>query len=550
MDISSWVKAFLNLSVFSVRLQAGFWNNLSPSNFNTAGSEPEESGREVNMNNTEHGEQSLHLSEYYYILRKHRWTIIASLIFIVTTTMIFTYLMEPVYKAVTTFAIEKERSKSPLTGETIDYESYLNQSIILNTHLKLITSRPVMKKVAEELRLNQTNHETDLEVSFWKRIFSRFRDNLRQLFGKEEKILSTEDKLEALADTLTRKTSVELVRDTILMKINVEDHDPLLARDIANSIANAYIDFNVSNRLKYSQNTLTRMTDQLYEIKKKLEDSEADFLKYKQDEKIFSVEGKQKVIDQKIQDFNTVYLDARNKRLSLDAKLSELKKTFGEKGNIMEVRSLINNTLIDNLYSQLLEREVELSRLNKVYKEKHPKVIQIQTQIDNTGVKLKEEINKEIKSMEAERAVLIERENILQKTLSDFENDALDTNKKELKYTILQRNAETNQNLYQTLLSKVKETNITGNVDVSNIRITEDAVMPVVPVKPRKKLNLMLSVVFGLMTGVGLAFLWEYMDRSFHTEEDVKRVLGLPVLSIIPVADMKKQKENGGTSQK
>jgi uncharacterized protein involved in exopolysaccharide biosynthesis len=488
---------------------------------------------------------SPHLSEYYYVLRKHIWTVVASLVIIVTLTTLFTFLMKPVYRATATLAIEKERGRSPLTGDAIDYESYLNQSITLNTHLKLITSRPIMKKVASELKLDQVNQETDLEVSPWRKLLNQFRKNIRLLLGREERFISTEERLEALANTLSSKTDIELIRDTILLKINVEDQDPVLARDIANAIAKIYIEFNISNRLEYSQNTLTWMSDQLYEVKKRLEDSEAEFLEYKQNEKIFSVEGRQKVIDQKIQEFNDAYLEARNSRLSLDAKLSELKNRLTTKGDIMQARSLLSNTLIDNLYSQLLEMEVEISRLNKVYKEKHPKVVQIQTQIDNTKAKLKEEIDKEIKSMESERTVLLERERVLQTTLSDFENDALDTNRKELKYTILQRNVQTNQNLYDTLLSKVKEADITGNIDVSNIRITEGAVMPASPVKPRKKLNLILSMILGLMTGAGLAFLWEYLDRSLRTEEDVRRYLGLPVLSVIPVADLKKSKTHG-----
>jgi succinoglycan biosynthesis transport protein ExoP len=495
------------------------------------------------MDNTQ--PESPHLSEYYYVLRKHIWTVVASLVIIVTLTMLYTFLMKPVYRATATLAIEKERGRSPLTGDTIDYESYLNQSITLNTHLKLITSRPIMKKVASELDLDK---ETDLEVSPWRELLSQFKKNIKLLLGREERFLSTEERLEALAGALSKKTDIELMRDTILLKINVEDQDPVLARDIANAIARTYIEFNISNRLEYSQNTLTWMSDQLYEVKKRLEDSEAEFLEYKQNEKIFSVEGRQKVIDQKIQEFNDAYLEARNSRLALDARLSELKSRMAKKGDIMQARSLLSNALIDNLYSQLLEMEVELSRLNKVYKEKHPRVVQIQTQIDNTKAKLKEEIDKEIKSMESERTVLLEREQVLQTTLSDFENDALDTNRKELKYTILQRNVQTNQNLYDTLLSKVKEADITGNIDVSNIRITEEAVMPAGPVKPRKKLNLMLSVIFGLMTGAGLAFLWEYLDRSLRTEEDVRRYLGLPVLSVIPVADLKKSKAHNSNS--
>ncbi|MDB9823496.1 GumC family protein [Deltaproteobacteria bacterium] len=372
---------------------------------------------------------------------------------------------------------------------------------------------------------------------------SRIKKNIRLLLGGEQRVLSTEERLESLAATLSAKTTVRFVRDTILLQVNVEDHDPLRARDIANAIARVYIEFNISNRLKYSQNTLTWMSDQLYEVKKRLEDDEAEFLAYKQEEKLFSVEGRQRIIDQKIQEFNDSYLEVRNRRLTLDAKLSELKNTLKTNENVIQVRSLIENELIKNLYRQLLQLEVDLSGIIKVYREKHPKVVQIMTQIENTESKLREEIDKEMESMESERTVLIAREEVLQNTLSDFENDAMDTNKKEMKYTILQRNVETNQNLYDTLLSKIKEADVSGSLDESSIRVTEEAVIPGSPFKPRKKRNLGMGIIFGLMVGVGLAFLWEYLDRSLRTEEDVSRYLDLPVLAVIPVADASKSKE-------
>ncbi|MBW1806141.1 MAG: GumC family protein [Deltaproteobacteria bacterium] len=423
------------------------------------------------MNNTE-TEQTVHLAEYYYILNKHKWTIIASLVVIVTLTMLFTFLMRPVYRASTTMVIEKEQTTSPVTGERLDYESYLSQSLTFNTHFKLITSRVVMENVIKELKLDQPDADENIEVSPWRALLTQFKKNVRLLMGREEKILSPEEKLAQLADKLKKKIDIQEIRDTRLLNVSVEDHDPVMVRDIANAVVKIYIEFNITNRLKYSQNTLSWMSDQLYEVKKILEDSEQAFLAYKQEQKLFSVEGKQKVIAQKIADFNDSYLEARNKRLTLDAKLAELRRSFQEKGDTLHARSLINNTLIDNLYSQLLDLDVELSRLSKVYRPKHPKVVQIKTKIENTSKKLKQEIGKEMESMAAERAVLLSREKVLQKTILDFENDALNTNKKELKYTIFQRNVETNQKLYDTLLSKVKEANITGNIDASNLRVT------------------------------------------------------------------------------
>ena len=486
---------------------------------------------------------SPHLAEYYYILSKHKWIIIGSLIVMVTLTLFFTFQMKPVYRSTATLVIDKEQSKSPLTGERMDFESYVSQSLTFNTHFKLITSRQVLEEVIRRLKLDR--QDEDMEVSAWKNLLAQVKENIRLILDREVPQLTPEEQLTGTIEILKENLDIEEVRDTRLLKISVEDHNPALAMNIANSLAAAYIEFNIGNRLKSSKNTLSWMSDQLYEMKKKLEDSEEAFLAYKQRENLFSVEGKQKVIAQKIADFNDAQLEARNKRLEVDAKLQQLKQTLASGAGILNVRSLIDSPLIENLNSQLLEAEVEFSRLGKVYKSKHPKIVQIKTKIEKTRRKLTQEVNKEIKSLKAEQAVLLAREKAMEKTIADFDQEALSTNRKELKYSILQRSVSTNQKLYDTLLSKVEESNVVKDADVSNIRIVEKAFLPLDPVKPKKKLNLALSVIFGLMTGVGLAFLLEYMDRSLRTEEDVQRYMDLPVLSVVPEADKAKSKAYG-----
>ncbi len=492
--------------------------------------------------NTWDTEESPHLAEYFYVLTKHKWTVVVCLIVVVSMTMLFTFLMRPVYRATTTLVIEKERSTSPLTGERLDYESYLSQSMTFNTHFKLITSRPVLEQVIRDRNLVKLETEKGIEVNPLKELLGQLKGNLGLLLGWEEKSRSPEEKMREVTAKLERKIDIEQPRDTRLLKISVEDHDKSTAVDIANSLAKTYIEFNIASRLKSSENTLSWMTDQLYQMKKKLEDAEKEFLSYKQRERLFSVKGRQKVIAQKVEEFNDAYIKARNRRLELDAKLEKLGGMSHSGADVLHFRSLLNNPLIDTLYGQLLESEVQLSKLSKVYRSKHPKVIQIRTKIDNTRNKLQDELAKELENLRAERSVLLAREEVLQNTMAEFEKDALETNRKELKYTILQRNVQTNQKLYDTLLSKIKESNIVGSQDVSNIRIAEKAVLPEYPVKPKKKLNFILSIIFGLITGVGLAFLWEYLDRTLHTEEDVQRYLDLTVLSVIPKVDLAKRK--------
>jgi len=494
--------------------------------------------------NTKEPEQPKHLAEYYYILSKHKWIVLSSFILIVGLTVLHTAQMKPVYRATATMVIENERRRSQVTGEPLDVGGFYMGALKFNTHFNLIVSRPVLEHLIRDLNLDQLNEVKDLEVSAWKELLSKFKENVQILRGEkrsDDSVIS-DDKVTQLARRLRGKINVQGIKDTLLLKISAEDRDPVIARNIANSLARSYIAFNISNRLKFSKNTLSWMTNQLYEMKKKLEASEEEFLAYKQQAKLFSLEGKQRVVDQKIADFNDAYLKAKNRRLELDGKLAKLRSTFESGADILYARSLVQNALIDNLYAQLLDSELELSRLSKVYKHKHPKVIKITAAIDKTRKRLYDEVRKEVENLRSERSVLFEKEKVLQDTIAGFENEALETNRKALKYGIFKRNRETNKKLYDTLLSKVKETNIGENIDVSNIRIVEEAIVPGAPVRPNKVRNLMWGIVFGLMTGIGLAFLREYLDRSLRTEEDVQRYLGLPALSIIPVADRMKPK--------
>ncbi|MDL1980881.1 MAG: GumC family protein [Deltaproteobacteria bacterium] len=492
------------------------------------------------MNLTEK-EQSVHLTEYYYILTKHKSLIIASFVITVALTLFFTLLMKPVYRATATIVIEKQQSTSPLTGERLDYESYVSQSLTFNTHFKLITSRSVLEQVIKNLKLDR---KKELEVSFIKKLLGQFKKNIRLLLGLEEKLLSPHEKLSQLIKKLQKKIDIEEVRDTRLLRVNVEDHDPAMARDIANVLAKAYIDFDINNRLTSSHNTLSWLTDHLYEMKKELEDAEEEFLAYKQRQTLISVEESQKIIAQKITEFNDAYIQARNRRLELDAKLAQLEVISKSGKDIPNLRSLIASEFIDDLYGQLMNAEVELSHLMKIYKSKHNKVIQTKTRIDDIRKKLRQEMRKELDNLKAERTVLLSKEKVLQKTMADFEKEAMEINKKELNFNILKRNVEMNQNLYDTILARLKEADITGNVDVSNIRITDKAVLPNAPVRPNKLMNVILSIIFGLMTGIGVSFLWEYLDRTLRTEEDIQRYLGLPVLSVIPLADQVEAKGN------
>lgn len=486
----------------------------------------------------------IHLSDYFKVVIKRKTLITAFLVMSVTLTMLFSYMNQPVYETSAKLLIEKEQTSSPLTGEKVDYSTYQSQLLTFNTHFKLIESKPVIVELIKELGLGrQRDKKEERPLTRAEIYFKKLKDTIKPYLRRKKEKLTPEKQQELLIKSVQRAISIKQIRDTRLLSISARSIDPQKATNLANTLAQKYIEFDMGNRLDSSTKNLEWMNNELFELKKRLEKDEEKFHEFKQMNKVFSIEGKQNVISQKIEEFNNEYLEARNRRLELEAKLDEISRISGKGSDITYIRSIISNPAIDSIYENLTRLELEATRLSKVFKAKHPKMVQNTSEIDKNRRKLQAEIDKELDNLSTERAVLLAREKVMDKSISEFEEDAVDASGKELRYTILQRNMTTSQNLYDTLLTKVKESGVMSNAADSNIRIVEMAAVPIFPVSPNKKKNLFLSIILGLFGGVGLAFFLEYLDQSIRTEEDVENYLELPVLSLIPIADVGDRKE-------
>ncbi len=491
-------------------------------------------------------EEETHLSDYLIVLRKRKKSIILVVILVVFASLYVTYKTDPIYKSTAKLIIEKESSSSPITGERTDYESGGSQAMTFNTNINMMTSAPVIQRLIIALKLDSENNNKDLEVSFIRGVISQLKTNIKLLLKKDDvkydiKEINYEKlqnrKMQNLIASMKNKIVVGQITNTRLLNLSVKDKDPELATNMVNTLAKEYMEFTLVNKIESSQQALEWLNNELYDLRQKLETDEKKFFEYKQENKVFSMSGKQKLAVQKIQEFNNNYLETRNKRLGLDAKINELNKNIKGIKGVANVRYLINNPMIENIYAKMVNLEIELTRLLKVYKAKHPKIVQARGEMKKAGNQLAIEIKKERDNLSSERKVLYAKEITLQKTISEFETDALDSSGKELKYTILQRNLNTSQNLYDSMVSRIKESTILLSTNNASIRIVETAQIPTSPVSPNKKKNLLMGIIMGIVCGISLAFFLEYFDQTIRTEENIQDHLDMPILSVIPKAD-------------
>ena len=489
----------------------------------------------------------VHLKDYLHLIRRRKWIIIACLFITVTTVAIGNYAMEPVYQATVQMIIDKEQRKSPVTGEMMEYESYESESLTFQTYFSLIDSFPVLKKVVERLpeRQRQKTEPAPLVV-FKEAIIENIRNIkqfIRDLLPAEEKQArqpADDDPsliLHSQVNAIRSRISVEPIMDTRLVNVSVEDTDPVFAKDIANAVAQSYIDYHMTSRLETARSSMSWLTEQLRDMKEKIKKSEKNFYEFKKRKGIFSIEGKQRIDTQRIAEINSYYGDAKNRRLELEATIKELRKILDHNTGERSPPTIIKTGVLQDLHSELVMAEIELSKLQKTYRWKHPMILEMNSRIQQIKDTFDAELKKSLNNLNSEHKVLKNRERSLLSTIRQYETEALALNKKEMQYVILEREVETNKELHNLLLTKFKETNVAEGMNITNIRLVKPAVTPEIPIKPKKKLNLILGAIMGLMTGIGFAFFLEYLDRTIKTPEQVDQYLNLPILGAIPKVD-------------
>lgn len=442
-----------------------------------------------------------HLRDYLRTILKYRWVVMTCFVVVVGTATIATFLQTPIYEGVARVMIEREPPRV-LNIQDVQAIDATSQDFY-QTQYEIIKSRPVLEKAIEMLRLNT--------------------------------------RIPGLADSpqpwglLLAKLRVEPRRNTRLVDIKVRDPDPKLATEIANGIAHAYGRFTLETRVKSARDALSWLSEQMNELKAKVEDSEIALQKYRQRAGIIAIDQQRGISAQRIGELNKAYLDAQAARLAIEARLREMQALARTAATSPSGVVLADNSLIQKLRAEAADLDIQLSKALKVYKDKHPEVLKIRSQIDQVNQRIREEVQVVLRATEAEYRLAKTREDTMLQRLNAAKQEIQDLSEKEVKYGVLAREAASNQQLYDMVMKRAKETGLSGGLEATNVSVIEDAVVPRVPVAPRKARNILLAALAGLVLGVGLAFFLEYYDTSIRTPDEVERYLGLPTLAVIPL---------------
>ncbi len=441
-------------------------------------------------------------ADYRRLLRKHRWLMTGIFLLTVLTAAIWTFVQVPIYEAVATILIEPEPPKVLNIQDVVPMGGASDRNFY-PTQYEIMKSRPVLERAAAAL-------------SAKKRAGS--------VGG------SSDDATTRLSGSVV----IEPRRNTRLVLIKVEGPDPALAAEQANAVANAYAKYNVELKLKGARDAITWLTEEAGRLRTKTEESSQALQNYRVKTGILGMQEQRQITAAKIMDFNKAFLEAQAQRLSLESKLQQLDRIAKEPAGVQTIFTVADNALIDKLKGEASNLETEKSKLLKVYKEQHPEILKIDAQIQQVKQRLEAEFQNTMRAVQTQYKVAKGREDTLANQVNQLRQEGQQLNEREIQYQNLQREVESNQALYDSVLKRMKETGVAGGLEDSNVRIIEEAMPPVVPIRPRKARNVALSIAAGLVLAFGVAFALEYLDTTVKTPDDVERYLGLSVIGIVP----------------
>jgi polysaccharide biosynthesis transport protein len=468
---------------------------------------------------------SVHLRNGWKILKKRRLFIFLFFLCTIFLVSVYTFTVTPHYKATSKVMIEKE------TGNNLT-ATYSPPSAILGfyeTQLQVIKSRAVARRVVDLLSLGEESaHLFEIKEKGGGRFsLKTWMAGITSGEDQEEKLtLSLKDRM---ANSLIENLSVELVKNSRIVVVSYRSFNPEFAALVANTTAKAYVEETLDMNMVTTRRSLEWMTKKAESERKNLENAENSLQAYMKANDIVTLENRIAITPDELKELSTQLVRAETERKRIEALYREVR-------NIASAENFSAITVDPSLRvlrSQIVEVEKNIMELSGRYGSKHPAMEKAMGDLKVLKEKKNQEVQRLVASIKNDYELALANERNLRDQLQRSKEETLRVNEKSVQYRVLKREVETNQQLYDSLMMKIKEQNITEETNPLNVWIVEEAQVPPSPAKPIKALNLSVGLLFGLLGGVAMALFLEYFDNSVKTLEEAESVLGVPVLGMV-----------------
>jgi len=491
-------------------------------------------------------ERDMHVLDRLSVLYKYRHIAISILLLVLLGSLLRTYTATPLYRAQARLIIEIEDERAATVAgsmSTTSQEYYQDPEPYYQTQYRILTGRELGRRVVKKLNLERVPEfngagPTPTRVS---QVLTTMREQIeapvRALLGTRAPAAPApaggEPEEAALTAAFLSRVLVEPVKGSHLVDVAFVSADPQFAKRAADTLTEEYVQQNLELRRQNMAKSLEWLSQELVKQQGKVEGSERALAQYREDQNALSLEDRQNIVVARLNQLNDAATRAKTNRVQKESLYNQI-KSLDASASADTIPAILQNPYIQSMKTRLADLQREKTDLMERYGEKYPDVIKVNANIQDATRQLQLEIAKAADAIRNDYQSALTEERTLAGALEEQKAAAMDLNRKSVSYTVLEREAQSNRQVYEALLQREKELQVMANSRGNNVRLMDLSELPGAPFTPNPRRDLMLALMAGLALAVGIVLAVDYLDDTIKTPEDVTNKLKLPFLGMVP----------------
>lgn len=490
------------------------------------------------------------LRQYWRTIMNHKWGIMGFTALVTLLAILAVLAMQPIYRATATLLIESQQAKVVSIEEVYGMEG--DSSEYLLTQFEILKSRRLAEKVVQELDL--VDHPMFNQPSRLKQYLPDISFDWREYLPVElpekaaepvEETNAEAAKFKRVVDAFMGQLSISPVRKTQLVRISYESNDPELAAEIANAVGNAYIEDSLQAKLDLTVKASSWLSEQLQGLREQVNEAEQKMQAFRDEEKIVGAKGGLDIANRELDLVAEKLVDARRQRLELESVYRQIQSLGRDNPDRLElVPQVLQHPLVQRMKENTVEVERRISELSKRYGEKHPKMQAARSELASAKSNLNKQIISVVRGLENNYQAARANERSLERSLQGTKGNIQSLNRKEYKLRELQQDVDTKRALYDTFFTRFNETSATGDLKTANARVSDPAVVPTSPIKPKRKMIVVATFIAATLFAIAFAFLLQALNNTVRSLSDVENKLGAAMLGLLPRLKKKRRNPN------
>jgi len=479
-------------------------------------------------------ETTLDFVEYWRSITKRKWAILAFGITVAIVAAAIVFVMTPIYRSTATLVIDAAKSKVVSIDSV--YGGFSENHDYFITQVGILKSPDLALKTIARLKL--WDHP---EFDPRKKEENPFSSFLVAIGFSEDRPKAWDDEslAKAVLGKFTRQLSIEPVRSSLLVNVNFESYDKELAAKVANTMANVFIDSDLDVRFQMTQKASSWLQDRMGTLRKNLDASERQLQSYRDKTGIVDVKSaSQSGAGKQIEELTQRLVEARQRRAEAENAYNQI-KSAPKGADLSSLPAVVRNTVVAEALKQQADAERRLSEIAQRYGPEHPKYVQADGEVKATRDNVKRQIDTVVASVTREYEVARGIERTLEGELGQARRAIQGINRNEFQLNVLEREVESNKQIYEMFVKRAKETNISGDLAPPIARIVDQAKVPNKAIKPQKIQLIMIAFSLGLLGGIAASLLIDLLDNTLKSTADVESKLKQPLLTTLPLLPKK-----------